>query len=176
MELEVCFHYCLCVLIYVIEISIYLSHLDFTKHYNRARQFVLASNGLTKNYTSSVPMPATDKLCKRKKSVGLTTTGDGPYPSTSTDNSNKIPIHTSKIDSSLSALQARFSSAMDLSPVYNSGATRKGGSEKVLVKDRKDRATTEQVLDSRTRLVLFKMMSGGLISQIDGCVSTGKEV
>lgn len=41
--------------------------------------------------------------------------------------------------------------------------------------DRANRATTEQVLDPRTRLMLFKMLSSGLISEINGCVSTGKE-
>lgn len=40
---------------------------------------------------------------------------------------------------------------------------------------RDDRATVEQVLDPRTRLILFKLLSQGLISEINGCVSTGKE-
>jgi serine/threonine-protein kinase RIO1 len=38
-----------------------------------------------------------------------------------------------------------------------------------------DRATVEQALDPRTRLVLFKMLNRGLFSAIHGCVSTGKE-
>ena len=40
---------------------------------------------------------------------------------------------------------------------------------------RDDRATTEQVMDPRTRLILFKMLSRGLFEEIHGCVSTGKE-
>lgn len=43
------------------------------------------------------------------------------------------------------------------------------------VKDKSDRATVEQVLDPRTRMILFKMLSRGVIAQIDGCISTGKE-
>lgn len=43
------------------------------------------------------------------------------------------------------------------------------------VKDKADRATVEQVLDPRTRMILFKMLSRGVISQINGCISTGKE-
>eukprot|EP00066_Takifugu_rubripes_P030115 XP_011619381.1 PREDICTED: serine/threonine-protein kinase RIO1-like [Takifugu rubripes] len=43
------------------------------------------------------------------------------------------------------------------------------------VKDKSDRATVEQVLDPRTRMILFKMLSRGIISEIDGCISTGKE-
>lgn len=42
-------------------------------------------------------------------------------------------------------------------------------------KDKADRATTEQVLDARTRMILFKMLSRGAISEVNGCVSTGKE-
>ncbi|XP_063931493.1 serine/threonine-protein kinase rio1-like [Zophobas morio] len=41
--------------------------------------------------------------------------------------------------------------------------------------DKSLRATTEQVLDGRTRLILFKLLSRGLFSEINGCLSTGKE-
>ena len=40
---------------------------------------------------------------------------------------------------------------------------------------RDDRATTEQCLDPRTRLILFRMLSNGVLELIDGCLSTGKE-
>ncbi|XP_072289454.1 serine/threonine-protein kinase RIO1 [Eucyclogobius newberryi] len=43
------------------------------------------------------------------------------------------------------------------------------------VKDKSDRATVEQVLDPRTRMILFKMLNRGIISEINGCISTGKE-
>lgn len=43
------------------------------------------------------------------------------------------------------------------------------------VKDKSDRATVEQVLDPRTRMILFKMLSRGVVSEIHGCISTGKE-
>ncbi|XP_051556722.1 serine/threonine-protein kinase RIO1 isoform X2 [Myxocyprinus asiaticus] len=43
------------------------------------------------------------------------------------------------------------------------------------IKDKSDRATVEQVLDPRTRMILFKMLSRGVISEINGCISTGKE-
>ncbi|XP_038139213.1 serine/threonine-protein kinase RIO1 [Cyprinodon tularosa] len=46
---------------------------------------------------------------------------------------------------------------------------------KYRVKDKSDRATVEQVLDPRTRMILFKMLSRGIISEINGCISTGKE-
>lgn len=40
---------------------------------------------------------------------------------------------------------------------------------------RDDRATTEQVMDPRTRLILFKLLNSGFIQEINGCISTGKE-
>lgn len=41
---------------------------------------------------------------------------------------------------------------------------------------RDDRATNEQVLDPRTRMILFKLLNSDFIRSIHGCVSTGKEV
>jgi len=41
--------------------------------------------------------------------------------------------------------------------------------------DVSDRATVEQVMDPRTRMILFKLLNRGFISEIDGCISTGKE-
>lgn len=43
-------------------------------------------------------------------------------------------------------------------------------------KDKSDRATQEQVLDPRTRLVLAGLVNRGVIGKMDRCVSTGKEV
>ncbi len=43
------------------------------------------------------------------------------------------------------------------------------------VKDKEDRATVEQVLDPRTRVILMKLLNKKIISEINGCISTGKE-
>jgi RIO kinase 1 len=42
-------------------------------------------------------------------------------------------------------------------------------------KDKSDRATSEQVLDPRTRMILLQMINRGIVSEINGCLSTGKE-
>lgn len=42
-------------------------------------------------------------------------------------------------------------------------------------KDKADRATVEQVLDPRTRNILFKLLNRNVIFEIHGCISTGKE-
>ena len=47
--------------------------------------------------------------------------------------------------------------------------------KRTLHTSRDDRATSEQCLDPRTRLMLFKMLSNGMLEVIDGCLSTGKE-
>ncbi|KAI9754850.1 MAG: hypothetical protein M4579_004507 [Chaenotheca gracillima] len=41
--------------------------------------------------------------------------------------------------------------------------------------DKSDRATSEQVLDPRTRMILLQMINRGIVSEVNGCVSTGKE-
>jgi len=56
-----------------------------------------------------------------------------------------------------------------------SESTKKHHIQSSRVKDRKDRATTEQVLDPRTKMILFKLLNKGTIVEINGCVSTGKE-
>jgi RIO kinase 1 len=42
-------------------------------------------------------------------------------------------------------------------------------------RDKSDRATAEQVLDPKTRLILFQMIQKGAVSEIYGTISTGKE-
>ena len=52
-----------------------------------------------------------------------------------------------------------------------------GGGEKERShgKDKSDRATSEQVLDPRTRMILLQMINRGIVSEVNGCLSTGKE-
>lgn len=52
---------------------------------------------------------------------------------------------------------------------------RKINNTTITIKDKADRATSEQVLDPRTRYILFRLLANGVISQLDGCISTGKE-
>ena len=41
--------------------------------------------------------------------------------------------------------------------------------------ERSDRATNEQVLDPRTRMILLQMLNRNIVSEVHGCISTGKE-
>lgn len=51
----------------------------------------------------------------------------------------------------------------------------RSNNDRIRHKDKSDRATVEQVLDPRTRMIIFRMLSQGVISEINGCISTGKE-
>ena len=42
-------------------------------------------------------------------------------------------------------------------------------------RDKNDRATVDQVLDPRTLIVLHKWIKGGSLTELWGCISTGKE-
>ncbi|KAK4202113.1 RIO1 family-domain-containing protein [Triangularia verruculosa] len=55
------------------------------------------------------------------------------------------------------------------------GSFLQGGSADVSGKDKADRATNELVMDDRTRMILLKMISRGVVSEINGAISTGKE-
>lgn len=50
-----------------------------------------------------------------------------------------------------------------------------GASSKTGDKDRSDRATSEQVLDPRTRMILLQLLNRNVVSEINGVLSTGKE-
>lgn len=52
---------------------------------------------------------------------------------------------------------------------------RRTDSDRFRSKDKHDRATAEQVMDPRTRMIVFKLLSRRMITEINGCISTGKE-
>ncbi|CAL1269041.1 unnamed protein product [Larinioides sclopetarius] len=53
--------------------------------------------------------------------------------------------------------------------------SKKTDAGRIRSKDKSDRATVEQVLDPRTRMILFKMFHKQIFSEVEGCISTGKE-
>jgi RIO kinase 1 len=50
-----------------------------------------------------------------------------------------------------------------------------GGGGRDREKDKSDRATSEQVLDPRTRMILLQLINRNIVSEIHGVLSTGKE-
>lgn len=91
------------------------------------------------------------------------------YPKT---NTQKPTVNTyASVDDQVKSL-TRHASKIKLddqqSGLSSGGGGGRGG-------DRADRATSEQVLDPRTRMILLQMINRGLVSEIHGCLSTGKE-
>lgn len=85
-------------------------------------------------------------------------------------------IHIDQFDSSNFGSGARKANDRVVADLYdatvNARDTKKSGLKDV---DRSERATVENVLDPRTRLLLYKLVNSGILSEIHGCVSTGKE-
>ncbi|KAI0771395.1 RIO1 family-domain-containing protein [Irpex lacteus] len=137
-----------------------IAERDFTKQYNRLRQHVAVRTGDAQGTTSSLnhktavaSLPAVNRPKQAKQAQG--------------QDRKSTP----------GSLQVLFADTEpDLPYDLGVGVNRKGPSATANMKDKSDRATTEQVLDPRTRIILFKMIGRGLLYEVNGCVSTGKEV
>lgn len=70
------------------------------------------------------------------------------------------------------AMNAKVVTEMYEATLPSHGSKRSGGAKDV---DRSERATVENVLDPRTRLLLYKLVNTNFFREIYGCVSTGKE-
>lgn len=108
---------------------------------------------------------------------GGTTLAKPPLPSRNV-HVNQQQLHAQKKNqiagpSSTSALSSRQVNALKFTGGVSTNP--KAGGEKQ-EKDKSDRATQEQVLDNRTRLVLKSLGGRGVITKIENCISTGKEV
>ncbi|KAK2465319.1 hypothetical protein APHAL10511_002673 [Amanita phalloides] len=145
-----------------------IAERDFTKQYNRLRQHVAVRTGNAQGTSSAI-----------NSSMSVASLPAVNIPKSSTLNGAKPGIHPKNgTTDQLVALSKTYSSRLakiDVPYVMGVGVNRKGPSSVANMKDKSDRATNEQVLDPRTRLVLFKMIGRGLIHEVNGCVSTGKE-
>ncbi|CAE6415731.1 unnamed protein product [Rhizoctonia solani] len=141
---------------------------DFTKQYNRLRQHVQVRSGtapgsrsaLGQN-TSVAPLPAVNRSVPKRTTASMPT------------NDKRLADQATlfaKFNSRIANISQPYE---DMKPGIS--VNRKAASERANVKDKSDRATNEQVLDPRTRIILFKMIGRGLIWEVNGCVSTGKE-
>jgi RIO kinase 1 len=135
---------------------------DFTKQYNRLRQHVAVRSGSAQGTTSALNQKATV----------------ASLPAVNQPKAVKAQPAKDKTSDQLAALSKFSSRLAKIDVPYTMGASvnRKGPSATANMKDKSDRATNEQVLDPRTRLILFKMIGRGLVQEVNGCVSTGKEV
>ncbi|KAI0216348.1 Serine/threonine-protein kinase rio1 [Massospora cicadina] len=121
------------------------SSTDFTKDYNKLRVKLDGCN--------APPKPVT-----RRAAPGEKLSAPDPNPASA---------HTGKIRE---VPQTSLPVAGDIRP-----SGRKAQGDKQKNTDKADRATTEQVLDPRTRIILFKLLNRNLFYEVNGCISTGKE-
>lgn len=141
-----------------------IAERDFTKQYNRLRQHVAVRTGTAQGTRSSInqnttvaPLP----VVNQPRATGAA--GVAHVKDKTTGQLAALSKFTSRI------------ARIDQPYVLGVGVNRKGPSSYANLKDKSDRATSELVLDPRTRLILFKMIGRGLIQEVNGCVSTGKE-
>ncbi|KAN0123286.1 RIO1 family domain containing protein [Russula decolorans] len=136
-----------------------IAERDFTKQYNRLRQHLAVNSGNAQGVVSAI---------KQTTSVASLPAVNRPKAAT--------PAKSPASDHLLAL--AKYSSRLakiDVPYMMGVGVNRKGPSSYANMKDKSDRATNEQVLDPRTRIILFKMIGRGLIHEVNGCVSAGKE-
>jgi RIO kinase 1 len=135
---------------------------DFTKSYNRQRRLNDAaadSNLPSSHYPKSNPQRgiqgATDAADAQPSSFGRV---------------NRPSANTfAYVDDQISSL-AKHASKLRLDEKQSGlGASHGRGP------DKSERATSEQVLDPRTRMILLQMINRGVVSEVNGVISTGKE-
>ncbi|KDN45397.1 hypothetical protein RSAG8_04984, partial [Rhizoctonia solani AG-8 WAC10335] len=141
---------------------------DFTKQYNRLRQHVQVRTGTALGTRSALgqnvsvaPLPAVNRSAPKKATASIPTDDKRLADQA---------VMFAKFNSRIANISQPYE---DMKPGIS--INRKAASERANVKDKSDRATNEQVLDPRTRIILFKMIGRGLIWEVNGCVSTGKE-
>ncbi|KAG0221060.1 RIO1 family-domain-containing protein [Mortierella sp. GBAus27b] len=137
---------------------------DFTKQYNRLRQQLLPNK--TTNPAASAP------AINQPHKVPLVKT-----PTTTQQKDNNL-----NIGDQIEALSTKFEGRIHLGehnlpppvPELKMGSKKAAG-DRTKNTDKSDRATSDQVLDPRTRIILFKMLNRNIIYEVNGCISTGKE-
>ncbi|KAG5365348.1 Serine/threonine-protein kinase rio1 [Yarrowia sp. C11] len=122
------------------------------------------------------------KRYNKQKKVVASVLGEKPVQQTADSDLSKYTGRLRMDDDYLDSLTHQGLAARDGQvkgkKKSSGGGSQTGGNSALMgtaTKDRADRATNEQVLDPRTRMILFKMINRGIIFEVNGCVSTGKE-
>lgn len=162
---------------------------DFTKQFNRSRQLAsIARSDPSAQTAGGTVLPATNRVSRQRAHRAPKASGSEQTSEAGPSSKPQAPkgAHANKTDAQLAAL-SKFASRIRLEDGYDPSTAvggaldgnvpRKaaGGKEFIREKDKADRATNQQVLDPRTLVILFKMINRGLLYEINGCVSTGKE-
>lgn len=135
---------------------------DFTKSYNRQRRLNDAAAD------SNLPSSHYPKSNPQRGIQGATDTAN-VQPSSSGRVSRPSANTFAYVDDQISSL-AKHASKLRLDEKQSGLGSSHGRGA-----DKSERATSEQVLDPRTRMILLQMINRGVVSEVNGVISTGKE-
>ncbi|KAL1954557.1 hypothetical protein VTO42DRAFT_1068 [Malbranchea cinnamomea] len=122
------------------------------------------------DFVSSNPSDLTKSYNRQRRLNEVAADPNAAKSSYPKSNPQKPTINTlAKVDDQISAL-SRHASKIRLDDLQAGMGVRTGKAS-----DKSDRATSEQVLDPRTRMILLQMINRNIVSEINGCLSTGKE-
>lgn len=134
------------------------------------------------DYEENITSGNVTKRYNKQKKVVTSVAGEKPAQQTADSDLSKYTGRLRMDDDYLDSLTHQGLAARDGQfkgkKKSSGGGSQTGGNSALMgtaTKDRADRATNEQVLDPRTRMILFKMINRGIIFEVNGCVSTGKE-
>ncbi|KAG0276463.1 Serine/threonine-protein kinase RIO1, partial [Linnemannia exigua] len=159
---------------------------DFTKQYNRLRQ-QLQPNKSPNASSGVITAPAANQSRKSAKSTKKATSTSAAAVVTAATGSDVIQEKdedSAMLGDQIDALSSKFEGRLHLgatsvaAPVpekMGNVGSKKGSGDRAKNTDKSDRATSDQVLDPRTRIILFKMLNRNIIYEVNGCISTGKE-
>lgn len=155
------------------------ANTDFTKQYNRARQMASALEQRSKGTSTVLPAVNHARVRAAANESLETPTLDAIAPS------EDAATHASKTAAQMAAL-SKYAARIHVEEAYDPSRVA-GGSIDARVprktnklevnkrKDKADRATLQQVLDPRTMVLLSKLIRREIITEVNGCISTGKE-
>jgi len=122
------------------------------------------------DYAAANPADFTKAYNRQRRLNEVAADPDAPKSSAPRTNAQKPTANTlSSVDDQVASL-SRHAGKLRLNDQLAGlpeTSTKKG--------DRSDRATNEQVLDPRTRMILLQMINRDVVSEVNGCLSTGKE-
>lgn len=124
----------------------------------------------TEDFAAQNPSDFTKAYNRQRKIQAVTADPNTPKSSIPKSNPQKPTANTlASVDDQISAL-AKHAGKLKLEGQLSEFGGKHGkGAEK------SDRATSEQVLDPRTRMILLQMINRDIVSEVNGCLSTGKE-
>ena len=122
------------------------------------------------DFTSSNPADFTKSYNRQRKLQDVSSDPNASISSYPKSNPQKPTANTlASVDDQITSL-SRHAAKLRLDAKQSGlGGRSHGGAEK------SDRATSEQVLDPRTRMLLLQMINRNVVAEINGVISTGKE-